>query len=46
MGTANPKTAIDKNIKSKAQPQTTQKMVIKPQENKRGWGEKQQTQNN
>ena len=46
MGTANKKTSIDKHIKSKTQPQTTRRMVVKPQENKKGWGEKQQTQNN
>ena len=47
--TANPKTTIDKHIKSETQHKTTLKMVVKPQENEKG-GEKKhlqkQTQNN
>ena len=44
--TANPKTTIDKHIKSKTQLKTTLKMVVKPQENEKGWGEKTPTKTN
>ena len=47
--TANPKTTIDKHIKSETQPKTTLKMVVKLQENEKGVEKKhlqKQTQNN
>ena len=45
MGTANPKTTIDTHRQIKSNPNTTIKMVIKPQE-RRGRKEKRPTETN